>query len=91
MADFRLFDSLSSMEKAAAKEALAFLGETGCLKAYTELLTRQLAEDSHGLSDEELFAAIRRVRADTQGYMALHHYGLRLAQELKGQLNETHE
>jgi hypothetical protein len=88
LADKRLFDGLDPLGKQSAQEALAFLAETGCLARYTNRRLLEVVEGSLGQSNEDLLESIQRVRADTQGIMALHHYGLKLAQEMKGTRNE---
>lgn len=91
MADKRLFDGLDDEVALELKLMLAGVAESGALERYAQTVMLDVALNSTHQTDLDLLESIRRAKADTQGIMAMHHFGLKLAQELKGNNNVEEE
>jgi hypothetical protein len=82
--DFSLLGVINRLEPELAisvKQALSLIAESGVIQTYVELQAQLIAQNAVGVEDEELFAQIKRLRAESHGMILIHNYGHKLAQE----------
>lgn len=81
------FDIISALEHPESvdleqlRRAFILIAASGVLESFVKQEAVRLAMGSIGLDDESLAQHIQRFRAETQGMLLIHSYGLSLAQE----------